>query len=349
MNVALNYLKENQERLGLERFGAPDEFAFLQLTPRFRASSHVIFLLMKKTTGELALVVKIPRLPQLAHGIEHEARVLKLLNKQASEIRGTVPEVVAFEAYAGWPILVQTGLQGRLMDPKTVRSNRDLACRTVTDWLVRLHSAPAGEKLAPDDWFKNQVESPICFLREKFPLNAEEGKLLEKTWKIAQAVAPPAYFPVVEHSDLSHPNLIWIAEKEVGVVDWETAELAGLPVCDLYTFLNYVATSKVQGKAIQTYSKASSEAFFGTKAWAAEFVEIYARRLELPTPILHPLFVLTWLRIMVSQLQRVSGPQPDEAQPSTETVNWLRANRFYTLWKQSLAHPESFLAGLAGG
>lgn len=50
---------------------------------------------------------------------------------------------------------------------------------------------------------------------------------------------------VFEHGDLSYPNLLLLPTGEPGVLDWELANPDGLPACDLFLFLTYVAFSGI--------------------------------------------------------------------------------------------------------
>ena len=46
MNTVLTFLKSHGERLDLGRYGTPDRLSCVILTPRFRASAHVVFLML---------------------------------------------------------------------------------------------------------------------------------------------------------------------------------------------------------------------------------------------------------------------------------------------------------------
>ena len=46
MNTIQTFLESNWQRLDLARYGKPDRLSYVIVTPRFRASSHVVFLLL---------------------------------------------------------------------------------------------------------------------------------------------------------------------------------------------------------------------------------------------------------------------------------------------------------------
>jgi len=64
------------------------------------------------------------------------------------------------------------------------------------------------------------------------------------------------------------------------------------------------------------------------------FVLAYARQLGLPLASLTPLFALTWARTLARFVDRLDGSAGPFARGSSE---WLRQNRYYHAWRQSLA------------
>src|SRR5262245_56876645 len=132
MNTVLTYLQTNRQRLDLARYGVPEKLSSVVVTPRFRASSHVVFLVLAPGRPEPLLVAKLPRLggsisaPALPSNEEYGAasvsvkrEVANLRAVQAGRAGGyeSIPRVVAFEEYLGRPILVETALVGDPLDP----------------------------------------------------------------------------------------------------------------------------------------------------------------------------------------------------------------------------------------
>jgi aminoglycoside phosphotransferase (APT) family kinase protein len=125
----------------------------------------------------------------------------------------------------------------------------------------------------------------------------------------------------------------------VGVVDWELADSHGLPGCDLFFFLTYVAFALHRTRENGRHVEAFHSAFFGPEAWAKVYVQQYTERVGLPPQALTPLFVLTWVRYLASLLVRLEATVPAEA-VDEETAAWLRQNRYYALWQHAMAHQE---------
>jgi aminoglycoside phosphotransferase (APT) family kinase protein len=340
MNMILTYLHENRERLNLERYGVQGQLSSIVLTPRFRASSHVVFLIFDDNHQAPVLVVKVPRLANASDKLEREATNLQMFQTLREEGFTSIPSLVAFEEVGGYSILVETALVGRPMEPIVVRRERNRCCLAIVDWLSEIQWPASTKRPAESELFEQLVETPYRYFTERFPLSVEEGKLLEQTWAIIAGLRELALPTVFEHGDLSHPNLFLLQSSELGVVDWETAEPYGLPACDLFFFLNYAAVSMHNTRNTSEYLSAFRSAFFGEQAWGRYYVGMYARRLQLSDLALTPLFVLCWLRYMVSLLTRLEHGGEETAQIRPDTADWLRNNRFYALWKQSVVHVD---------
>jgi aminoglycoside phosphotransferase len=338
MNTVLTFLQHNRQRLDLERYGVPSKLSCVVVTPRFRASSHVVFLILPHGQADPVLVAKMPRLAGVSGSIEREVANLRAV--QASRAGGfdSIPRVIAFEEYNGRSILVETALIGQPMDPATVRRDFTACCQAVTNWLTEVQLLANGSSETAPTWFGRLVEQPFRYFEEVFPLSAKEARLLEQTWEL---VAPlrQANLPLVfEHNDLSHPNVMRLKDGKLGVVDWEQAEPRGLPASDLFFFLTYAAFARHKARANGGYLPAFQSAFFGRAAWARPYVGVYVERLALPLSALTSLFVLSWLRYMTSLLIRLGDTQRPPQRFGPETAAWLRANRYYALWQHAVTH-----------
>jgi hypothetical protein len=328
---ALGFLESNSERLGLGRPGERDPLSYLLLTPRFRASRHVVFLALERGSPEPVLVAKLPRTAD-ASALAREAASLRAVAR-AGASPGSVPRAVAFETCAAGAILVETALAGRPLDAESVR--RDFAPwgRAVVDWLAGL-----GRAEPEPGWFERRVEAPLAALGRLASLTPDEARAIERTRVLAERLrgaAPPAVF---EHGDLSPPNLLRLRAGGIGVLDWELADPQGLPAGDLFFFLTWAAWAREGAGSDEARSAALERAFFARDAWARPFVADYARRLGLSRAALTPLFVLTWARTLARYVDRLAGSAGTFAPASSE---WLRQNRYYHAWRRALAHADA--------
>ena len=348
MNSALTFLSNNWQRFGLERYGAPGQMTSVVITPRFHASSHVVFLVLRKKQAQPVLVVKAPRLAGAGETLIREAANLRAVQSSRDGGFDSVPRVIAFERRWDRPILVETAIVGRLLDPPTVRSDTVHACETIGDWLAEVQLASRSSAARVDSgWFERLIAQPLSYLEKSVALSADEEALLARTRRLAETLKGLDIPLVVEHGDLSHPNLMLREGNSpsatgAGVVDWELADAQGLPACDLFFFLTYVTFALHQARENRRHLEAFHEAFFGVEPWIDPYVRKYAQRIDLPFQALAPLFVLTWVRYLVGLLVRLHGAAPRVQIPDAETTAWLRNNRYYALWRHAMDHLDEF-------
>lgn len=334
MNGPLAFLCEHRERLELDRFPIGQEPSYVLLTPRFRASSHVLYLVLEEGRADPALVVKIPRLAGADASLRREAECLRKLHSFRPGGFDSLPKLVAFEEFADRSLLVETALVGRPLDPPSLRRRFASSLESVTTWLREIspHSLPT----QPADWFDRLVSRPIEDFETIVPVSTDERRALDETRRI---VLPLKRLPlplVIEHGDLSSPNVMQLRDGRIGVVDWESADTRGLPAADLFFFLTYAAFARQRARTASRQVAAFHAAFFEPPAWARNYVLDYARRLQLPVEALTPLFVLGWLRYVVSLLHRLTDETKGQGMLDDTTTDWLRQNRYYLLWRHTV-------------
>lgn len=341
MSSVLSFLSANRERLGLERYGLRGTMSFLIVTPRFRASRHVVVLVMPEGTTEPALVAKVPRLRDDTAGVAREAANLRAARDALSGEVGTIPLVVALEENRGRPILLETALVGRPMAPAAVRRDPSRCVDAVTAWLTKLSLASASRAETQAGWGERLLEAPLRRLDGVFPPGEEPSALVERTRELLLPLRQAELPLVFEHGDLSHPNVLLLEDGRVGVVDWELAEPRGLPVRDLFFFLTYVAFAERRATDVAGQVAAFHDAFVRPRGWARPVVAAYAERLGLEPSLLTPLFVACWASYTAGLLARLGGDAGAGAagRPlSSAPGKWLQGNRYFALWRHALAH-----------
>jgi hypothetical protein len=328
----------------LEEKGAGNELAGLELphpltalllTPRFKASAHVVYLLLSNDRPEPRLVAKVSRMPGHSASLEREWSNLEAFRARWPEGADTAPRAIRFDRYYDHAILLETALVGQPMDPAAVRRDPEQCCRSLVSWLTALANATL-QPQQPAGWFERLVAGPLDIFEALVPPTRERSQLLERTRELAEPLRN-LHLPLpFEHGDLSHPNLILLEGGRAGVLDWEVAIPNGLPACDLFFFLTYVAFARHRSRARGNYLHAFQPAFFDDRPWTHPYVQDYARALRLPEAALTPLFVLTWARHVTSLLTRL--PDVSKMPPMPPPVlKWLEANRFYALWQEAVA------------
>ena len=345
MNTILTYLHDNWDRLELDRYSPTRQLSTVMITPRFRASSHVVCLLIPKGTVRAGVSRQNSPSGRLSASVTRE--VLNLRTVQASRPEGfkTIPKIIAYDEIASRQFLLETALVGRPMDPPDVRHNPDRCSQALLNWLIELQQATQQPAHTQDDWFDCLVTKPMNRFTQLFPVSDEESKWLQKTEELVAPLRESSLPLVFQHGDLSHPNVMWLHSGQPGVVDWESAEPHGLPAFDLFFFLSYIAFAKHKTRSSGSYLTSFQDTFFGSKAWSQTYINSYCQQMNLSPEMLTPLFVLTWLHYMTTLLGRLDEAPQSSGKLGTDTIAWLRENRYYQLWRHAITHVDELRWG----
>jgi len=338
MSLVLNFLTKNWQRLALQRFGEPAQLSCVMMTPRFRASSHVICFVLAAGRTEPIFVVKLPRLPGDHGRLDHEVANLHAANRDRAENDFSIPRVVAYEDYHQHRLLIETAVPGRTMSPAVVRRQPELCTETTFTWLTNLQLATTTRSANGNDWFERLIEKPFLQFKKILPAADEAARLIDEAVAMMKPFRNHAIPLVMSHEDFSPPNILQAENGSIGVVDWELAEPQGLPASDLFFFLTYIAFARNGARKNETYLKAFQQAFFNSNAWARPYVERYCERLKLSHEMLAPLFVSTWGRYVAGLIARLQESNEAGSTVGNETVKWLRSNRYYVLWQYAIEH-----------
>lgn len=328
MNAILARIEALRDELQLDRFEVGERPSCVILTPHFRTSRHVVALLTPSGRAEPRLVVKMPRLHGDGEGIAREAEVLGVLRQSCPTAAGSVPEVVGFSD-GDRPLLIETALVGPLLTGATLRAAPSRSVDDVVRWLIGLSPAGQGGREA----FERLVAEPLGRFADAFHEPAVERDLVARTLEITAPLGEARLPRVIEHGDLCHPNLIRLAPRGIGVVDWELAEAGGLPLHDLSFFLAFATFSLRRTHGAEEDRGAFHDAFFGRGGWARSRVTAYADALGLDRSLLTPLFVSCWARYTAQLVARIAGGR---SRLSHESAAWIRENRYYRLWAHTL-------------
>ena len=232
------------------RAGLPDGPAagVVLLTPRFRASRHVIGLVLRSDPDGLAAVVKVPRLPDDDGGIQREGAALA--SAAAAGVPG-VPSVIALRG-GPRPMLVETALDGVVIGSPEIRARPAELCDEVEAWTGALAGTPDRSRVP----FRQLYAPPLARISSQVGAHdvapgpvasaVEDAtpdtiaRLVTRTAAILESLGEVGLAVVLEHGDLAPPNLLRLRGGGLGVVDWEVADPEGLPLGDLLFFASFV-------------------------------------------------------------------------------------------------------------
>ena len=336
--MVLTFLTKNWQRLSLERFGMPSRLSCVTVTPRFRASSHIIFFVLADGLTDPILIVKVPRLPGDNDRLNREATNLQTVHTARPGGFDSIPRLVTYEDYLHNRLLIETALVGRPMSSKLVRRRQETCVESLTGWLIEFHQAITEPSTTAMGWYERLVESPLQQFMKAMPLLTEELHMVEQTQELTSLLRGQDIPLVFEHRDLGPPNIVRLKEGGIGVLDWELAEPRGLPAVDLFFFLTLVAFARRRARSHAEYVTAFHETFFGPSPWARPYIIRYVESMQLSPDMLTPLFVLCWSRYVASLVTRLHDVDVSGRLVENETVEWLRSNRYYALWRHTIKH-----------
>ena len=330
LDALRTFLELRREELELGRFGLARGMTCVLVTPRFRASRHVVVLVLPAGGDRPVLVAKIPRLPGDDDGVLREEAALAAVQSARAEGFDTIPRVVAFAPERPHAILVETALHGRPVGRADVRRSRAEVVSAVEVWLGSIDPARPDAGAGPAD-YRRLLEEPLHRFAGAFEEGEAERHLVERTLELTAPFRTGAVPLVFEHGDLSEPNLIRLEDGRIGVVDWELAEPRGLPGHDLVFFLAYAAFAAGRAATTEQQLAAFDHAVLRPDGWARPNVLSYAARLGIAPKLVEPLVVACWARQTAALLARIGSREP-----TPELLHWLRSNRYYALWRLSL-------------
>jgi aminoglycoside phosphotransferase len=334
MNSLETFLKDNWQRLALDRFGSPGRMSSVLATPRFRASGHVVFLVFSDWLPTPVLVAKVPRLPGDDSPLAREAANLRALQLVRPGGFDCVPQLVAYEANPRHSLLLETAVVGA---PVRLRANGSTSMvGKIVDWLIEFHTATGRSSDTVGDWYERLVDAPGERFLTLLPSTASERHLVDRTACITTPLAGREVPLVFEHGDFSPPNILANHDGAIGIVDWELAEPDGLPALDLFFFLTAAAFARDGASTDDAYLASFGRAFFGPSAWVRPYIARYAHRLGLSRELLGPLFILCWSRYVTTLAGRLHDL--DGGILDSDTSAWLRSNRYYALWNYAVTH-----------
>jgi aminoglycoside phosphotransferase (APT) family kinase protein len=350
LNAAARYFVGEWRELAALDFPAPSRVVCHLKTPRFRASSHVLFFVYEPTAKSPFAVIKMSRLTEESEFLERESANLARIQTSRPGGFDSIPRLIAYERTRRPPFLVESFLSGEPMSPSYVRARGDRAISLVVDWLRDLHraSATAGStrlvsaagssdaagSRTPAESSPSLEES--IERAELLVIDRDDEELLRRTGEILAPLRAANLTPVFEHGDLSSPNLLVTEAGRLAVVDWELADARGLPVADLFFFLTYVAFARGRPRDTSEHVAACTRAFFGASAWARCWVLGYIEELGIPRELLGPLFVATWLRYVTSLVERLGGKDAFRGDEGRKLHDWLLNNRYRAIWRASV-------------
>jgi hypothetical protein len=324
-----SFLAEHRHELELDRYGIGREWETVLLTPRFVTSRHVVALVFAAGAREPSLVVKVPRQPGDNGGVRHEAAVLTQLKASGIGSSHGVPEVAGVLDVGAHTVLVETAVTGAPLDPRLAAADLSAAVRAGTYFVGALpctRTAPVN-----GDWYERTVSGPLQALVGLVGTGTETSSLVERTHEILAPLRSAQLPAVVEHGDLSHPNLFLQRNGMLQVVDWERARTDGLPGHDLVFYLQYLSESNEQAFS-RVNQLAAFEKAFGSGGWALAPLGTHLELRGVDAGLLPLLVIATWARSAATLAYRLAG-QTAAGEGRDQVRTAVASDRDFWLWR----------------
>lgn len=321
----LDSIRAHWEKWGLGP--APDRLSWLLLTGGENSNNKAVGLVFGEPDTQARIAVKMPRVPASVPGLLREKTTLEQIHAVRTDLAG-IPRVLFSEQRGAFVILGETALAGVPLYTRLKRSNYRQLALAVSSWQIQL--AGQGQPVAREVWWGRLVEP----LLEEF--SRSFGSVVESDGcaRTREILCSLGTLPLVcEQRDFSPWNVMVTANDQLAVLDWESAEISGLPAADLIYFLAHAVFfldgAWRTGRFRESY-RAALDGSTLTGSVQSETLSQYADHLGIPSCALGPLRLYTWMVHACSQYRRAlrSG-----IQPSTE---WLRLSSFLNLWEEEL-------------
>jgi SAM-dependent methyltransferase len=291
------YLREAAATGGLDL----SEYRWAFAAPGDYASQKVLFFLFAPP-GAPDLVVKLTREERWNARLENEWRALRLLAASHADL--LFPRPAFFAAEAGLALLGEQLVQGVPLPPLLETRAGLAAARAAVEELVRLAAATHRDAAAAD--VAGALEGVLAGVTELYPLERRELEFLRE--RIA-VLADGGRFPVVvQHGDPGPWNLVLVPGGRPALLDWEAAELTGMPLWDVLYLLRSCAFARAGRLRRRDPVRPFAGAFLRPTPLAELLVEATERvcaETGLAERLVEPLFYTCWMHRALKEAARL--------------------------------------------
>lgn len=198
-------------------------------------SQKLLLFLYEPANPRPALVVKITRSRRFNDRLETEISALRDLEVAGVVEPATVPRIAFSGRPGGLVVAAETALHGA---PFRQRSSGEPDCPlalAAVNWLLRLGSATADRSSVSPALAAERMTLLVARFRQVYDPPARISGFLEE--QLAQVDSAKAFPVVFAHGDAGNWNLLVSDDGRVAFLDWENAEPLGVPLWDLFYFL----------------------------------------------------------------------------------------------------------------
>ena len=256
------------------------------------------------------LIVKLPREPALDARLENELRALRAL-EAVPAAAGRIPRALASGNHGGLTILAESIVAGRPFRDAGNGARSLAALGDAIGFLVDLGRGTAvpAEPGALAVELREIIE-PFTALYRIEPRHFHALEALVGAVADHRGTVPRVF----QHGDPGIWNLLVTSSGGAAFLDWESAELHGVPLWDLFYLLRSYVVSTGRLGGFRSRTKAYSRTFIGRSSLSPmvlDAIDGYCRAIELPAALIYPLFVTCWMHRAVKEASRLAPDRRD--------------------------------------
>ncbi|MEQ1760648.1 MAG: aminoglycoside phosphotransferase family protein [Vicinamibacterales bacterium] len=275
------------------------------------SSRKLLFFLTdvsRPSVGRPTYIAKMVRDAAFSPRLENEHRALARLEALKIGDLGTVPRSVFYGHHAGLAIVGETIVDGVPLLDRTDLAAGCRYLRSAIDWFTTLGVAgAAGRNAAPGETAAT-VGGLFARFQEIYQLPPEEERFLRRQVEVLGEAG--ASLPLVmQHGDPGIWNMLATPEGRVAILDWESAEEAGVPLWDLFYFLRTYAVAAARAGGTRDSLAAFTERFVRPSLLgraSSEAVRSYCAAVGVPRPLIEPLFYTCWMHRALKEATRLT-------------------------------------------
>lgn len=275
------------------------------------SSRKVLFLLFREGEASPEFIVKITRDPALNPRLENENRALVTLAQQGIGDRDTLPRVAFSGEHAGLAIVGETIVDGV---PFEQRSNETVDCayaHAAINWITELGEATADPNTASPLRVAEAMNRLLERFAQIYHLPAAHYEFLSR--QTAALTQGYGQFPLVfQHGDPGTWNILVTPTGRIAFLDWEAAELYGMPLWDLFYFVYTYGIWAARTKSAGDRMKGFEQQFLAASPFnilLAEATSRYCARVGLHKEFVEPLYYTCWMHRALKEATRLTQSQ----------------------------------------
>ncbi|MFQ5737386.1 MAG: phosphotransferase family protein [Acidobacteriota bacterium] len=265
------------------------------VSARGKCNSNKIIFFFFTRRGCADVVAKVTRSPCFNYRLEHEHRVLSLLVHKGFVKEGTLPTPLFLGYHAGRAIAVQKAIEG---DPFRARTRATSSCpiaRAGISWITQLGASSARE--SQREAMGTALQRLYHGFNGIYRLDMRQRAFLEG--QLERLTRREVRLPtVVQHGDPGTHNILVSPSGDVIFLDWESSELKGMPLWDLFYFLraygSWARRIKGHGDALDNFVR---HFLLGSPLTLlfSEAIRDYCQRIGVRQSLVEPLFYSCWM------------------------------------------------------